>query len=541
MNLWKNLDKITARLKDCPIKVLMLDFDGTLTPIIKSPSKVRLSKTMRNLLSKLSKKEGFYLAILSGRQLRDLKKRVNLQNVIYAGNHGLEGEIFSEKYLFPVPDKVLGTIGKIKKQLNQITDKFKGTFIEDKGLTLSFHYRLADRGQTPKIKLLINQMLNPFITSELTSVIMGKKVIDITPNVNWSKGHFAEMVIKKITDRTKNHPTAIIIGDDTTDENVFQKLKNQITITVGKKHQSKAKYYLKNPSEVVKFLQLLNITKETTKSKSYPAKLRRLEKMVERKDFHNPEFLELWKGLVRDSSGRWVTYYQRGVKYFKYGKQSAPDLNDELQLALIKSSIKHERAFLNGLQKESFKNFKHWLVQLHHKQSYFGTGGQILLKRRISQGEHSQVVAGSVLSLAQKYNDPYTNKGTQVVRLPGIDPNGCPMDKWVNNQVTHYYPDSKYFDQYLKIMKNKLVQFILKADHKIDKKILEIIANYYQYGINMHIFENVNQSLFANQANAMLKLLGLKPIEHGIIDFSAMRLQPKNFSKYFIDEVSHFR
>lgn len=42
MNLWKNLDKITARLKNCPTKVLMLDFDGTLTPIIKSPSKVRL-------------------------------------------------------------------------------------------------------------------------------------------------------------------------------------------------------------------------------------------------------------------------------------------------------------------------------------------------------------------------------------------------------------------------------------------------------------------------------------------------------------------
>lgn len=273
------------------------------------------------------------------------------------------------------------------------------------------------------------------------------------------------------------------------------------------------------------------------KKSPYFAKSKRLKKLIEEKNFHNPGFLEFWKGLVRDSTGRWFTYYLKGIKYFKYGKQSKPNLNDKLQLTLVKSSIKHEQAFLSGLQKESFKNLKQWLIQLHHKQSYFDTKGQVLFKRRISQGEHSQVVVGSILSLAQKYNDPYINKRAQVVCLPGIDPSGCPIDKWGNNQVVHYYPDPKYFDQYLKIMKSKLEQFVLKADHKIDKKILKIIANYYQYGINMHMFETVNQSLFINEANAMLKLLGLRPIEHGIIDFVAMRLQPENFAKYFIDQV----
>lgn len=280
---------------------------------------------------------------------------------------------------------------------------------------------------------------------------------------------------------------------------------------------------------------------EIIKGKSYFAKFKLLKKIVERRDFHNPEFLEFWKGLVRDSTGRWVTYYHREVKYFKYGKQSAPDLNDKLQLTLIKSSIKHEQAFVNGLDNRSFKNLKQWLIKLHHKQSYFGSKGQILGKRRISQGEHTQIVMNSVISLAQKYNDPYINKGTQVVHLPKIDLKGCPMDKWENNQVIHYYPDPKYFDQYLKAMKSNLEQFVLRKNHKVDKKTLSIIANYYQYGVNMHMFENINQSLFANQANAMLKLLGLKPIEHGIIDFMTMRLQPENFSNYFIDEVSHFQ
>lgn len=260
MDLWKNLDKITAFLKKSPIKILMLDFDGTLTPIVNSPNQIKLSKAMKNLLINLSKKEGFYLAILSGRQLEDLKERVNLQNVIYAGNHGLEGEIFGKKYLFPVPGKVLRALGKIKKQLEPIASQFQGAFIEDKDLTLSFHYRLANPQQIPEIKLLINQILKPYLADRLISVILGKKVIDITPNVNWNKGSFAKLITNKIHTQTKTIPIVIFIGDDVTDEDVFQTLEDGITIRVGGGRQSNAKYNLKNTKEVFKFLECVAIS-----------------------------------------------------------------------------------------------------------------------------------------------------------------------------------------------------------------------------------------------------------------------------------------
>ncbi len=257
MNVWKDLDGIITLFKTNPIKVLILDFDGTLTLVVNTPNRVELSKSMRNLLIKLSKKQGFYLAILSGRELKDIKKKIGLPNIIYGGNHGLEGEIFGEKYIFPVPNETLRALGKIQEQLNQITDKFKGIFIEDKSLTLSFHYRLAEEQQVPEIKLLINQILNPYIADELVSIFAGKKVINITPNVKWNKGHFAALIMKKITDRVKARSIAIVIGDDITDEKTFQQLKNQITITVGKKYQSKAKYYMKNTKEVFRFLTLV--------------------------------------------------------------------------------------------------------------------------------------------------------------------------------------------------------------------------------------------------------------------------------------------
>jgi len=539
MDLWKNLDKITAQLQKSSVKVLMLDFDGTLTPIVKNPSDAKLSAEARNLLQEMCQKPNFYLAIISGRKLTDIKKRIGLAKMIYGGDHGLEGEIFGKEYSFPVPKQIMTALRNIRKQLVKIANQYQGAQVENKDHALSFHYRSVATEQLQEVISLFKITLKPFIKNKLVFTITGKKVIDIVPNVHWNKGCFADLIIRKITDQTSKIPLAIVIGDDKTDENIFQSLKNGITIVVGKKAQSKAKYYLNNPKEVVQFLKILNTIKETTSSENYFTKLRQLKKLVDKKDFHNPDFLEFWKGLIRDSTGRWLAYYYKGVKYFKYGKQSKPDLNDKLQLALIKSSIKHEQAFLNGLNNRSFKNLKQWLIQLHYKQSYFGVGGQILLKRRISQGEHTQIIIGSVLPLARKYNDLYTNKGTQIVHLPGIDLHGCPMDSWKDNQVIHYYPDPKYFNQYLKVMREKLEQFILKIDRQVDGKTLEIIASYYQYGINMHMFENVNQSLFTNQANAMLKLLGLKPIEHGILDFVAMRLQPKNFLNYFIDEVNY--
>ncbi|MBI2196076.1 trehalose-phosphatase [Candidatus Daviesbacteria bacterium] len=260
MNLWKNLDKITAQLKNSPAKVLMLDFDGTLTPIVKSPKEAKLSYEMKNLLIKLSKKEGLYLAIISGRKLADLKKKVNLQNIIYGGSHGLEGEIFGQKQSFPIPNKTLVILRNIREQLNKLAGQITGVFIEDKGSVLSFHYRLVDKQQIPELRLLFKEILQPYVEDGSISSVAGKMVFTIHPKVNWNKGSFAKMVVEKIPTNSKTVPTAVFIGDDTTDEDVFQVLKKSITIKVGASNQSSAKYRLKDTKDVFSFLEWMNTT-----------------------------------------------------------------------------------------------------------------------------------------------------------------------------------------------------------------------------------------------------------------------------------------
>ena len=98
MDLWKDSDKIIAFLKSSPVRILILDFDGTLAPIVNTPEEASLSREMKNALEGLSSKKDLYLAILSGRSLEDLKKKVNIKNIIYGGTHGLEGEILHEPF-----------------------------------------------------------------------------------------------------------------------------------------------------------------------------------------------------------------------------------------------------------------------------------------------------------------------------------------------------------------------------------------------------------------------------------------------------------
>ena len=281
------------------------------------------------------------------------------------------------------------------------------------------------------------------------------------------------------------------------------------------------------------------LNKHFTKlAKAYLADLEKIEQSFIKKEFNNKRMLRFWGGLVRDSNGKWLKYYFEGYKYFQYGIQLKPDLTNKNDIYLINASIKQIRAFIQGLINQDFKDYKTWLKTLHRKQIYNKNEIGTITRRRFALIIHSRIVLNAVIPLTVKYHDPYTNKGVQIIYLPKVDKEGLPKDIWENEkEVFHYYPDPKFLNQYLEVMQEKLQDIITSNSEISDHKLLSSIASYYQYGINTHMFENINQSLFANQMNALLQVFGYNPINHGILDFVAMRLQPVNFVKYFINEV----
>src|SRR5258706_4856935 len=80
--------------------LLLLDFDGTLSPIVKNPRRASLPQATRRVLTDLARRPGVAVAIVSGRRIEDLRALVGLP-VIYAGNHGLRIEGPGFRFLAP--------------------------------------------------------------------------------------------------------------------------------------------------------------------------------------------------------------------------------------------------------------------------------------------------------------------------------------------------------------------------------------------------------------------------------------------------------
>lgn len=257
-HLFSHLDKIKKLVRGKLI-FIFLDYDGTLTPIVKSPDAAKLSGQTKKLLRKLSKNKICKVAIISGRQLTDIKSKVGLNGIIYSGNHGFEVSGPKIKFKVAIPGEYNRVLKKIKNQLKSKLSSIKGIFLEDKRFCVAFHYRLVDKNKIPLVESLFRKVTRPYLLKKRIKIKAGKMVFDIEPAVARDKGRVVLELIgrqKALSDRKGIFP--VYIGDDTTDEDAFRVLKNNgLAVFVGKPKRSHAGYYLKNTKEVFKLLKTI--------------------------------------------------------------------------------------------------------------------------------------------------------------------------------------------------------------------------------------------------------------------------------------------
>jgi len=225
---------------------LFLDYDGTITPIVKSPDKAVLSDDMRILIMRL--KEKMSVAIISGRCLEDIKRLVNIQDIIYAGNHGAEIWDGSKLVVSPQLGDNKSILEKIIKEMKSTLSSVNGVLIEEKGITASIHYRKVHSRDLGKVFDIFWSIADKY--KDLFRITSGKKVFEIRPYGIWNKGDAVKWIIKNFG----KDKVPIYIGDDVTDEDAFKMLRGRgIGISVGKSEESD--YYLKSQKEVGKFLE----------------------------------------------------------------------------------------------------------------------------------------------------------------------------------------------------------------------------------------------------------------------------------------------
>jgi len=239
------------------IPFIFLDYDGTLTPIVKKPEKAVLSAKARSLLAALGQKTGGRLAIVSGRSLEDVRQKVGVKGIYYFGNHGLELSGPGIRHKEFVAGVCRAMMAGISASLERRVSKIKGSFVENKGLTISLHYRLVKAGE---VKMLVKgffETIAPHIDAGKIKIGRGKKVYEVKPCVSWDKGDAVQWLLRR--QRTRKKLLPVYIGDDVTDEDAFKALQGRgVTIRVGETGRpSYARYSLKNTRDVLKFLNYM--------------------------------------------------------------------------------------------------------------------------------------------------------------------------------------------------------------------------------------------------------------------------------------------
>jgi trehalose-phosphatase len=241
--------------RDRPVAVF-LDYDGTLTPIVSQPEDAWLSDSMRQTLRELAARAPV-VAILSGRDLDDVRRRVNIDSIVYAGSHGFDiaGPRGLRRQMAP---EFLSNLESAERELHAALDGISGARVERKRFSVAAHYRNVNENDVPRVGQAVDEVAT---RHRKLRRIKGKKVYELLPDVAWDKGKAVLWLLETLGLESRSGGIRpIYIGDDRTDEDAFRVLEQPgIGILVSDQSQdTAATYSLRNPAEVERFLRALS-------------------------------------------------------------------------------------------------------------------------------------------------------------------------------------------------------------------------------------------------------------------------------------------
>lgn len=239
---------IVEEFKNAKNRLLFLDYDGTLVDFHNDPQKARPDEELYRLLDGIHQQKNTTLFLISGRDKDTFTKWFLEKKYNMVVEHGVWVSINGEE--FKLLERVNNDwMEKIKPVLESFVDRTPGTFIEEKNYSLAWHYRNTDPDFGEKRATELNTVLTSLIGNDAISIMGGNKVMEIKSR-NINKGRAALRVMGK-----NNYDFIFAIGDDWTDEYLFEELpKSTVTVKVGLK-KTQAKYYIEGTKKVREFLE----------------------------------------------------------------------------------------------------------------------------------------------------------------------------------------------------------------------------------------------------------------------------------------------
>ncbi len=186
---------------------LFVDFDGTISRLAPTPGEAiaspRAVKSLRRLASKLA-----LVCVLSGRRAQDIRDRIGIRELLYAGNHGAESIDGDAHSVSPLAGQYVDVIERLLRELRRLADA-DGMIWEHKGSSAAVHFRAAADPETARRRLA--SALNSVGASGLQT-FWGKMILEIRPPVGLHKGYAIRSVVEE-----RGLRGAVFLGDDSTD------------------------------------------------------------------------------------------------------------------------------------------------------------------------------------------------------------------------------------------------------------------------------------------------------------------------------------
>jgi len=216
------------------------DYDGTLAPIVTDPAVAEMRPATRRLLASVAAR--YPTVVISGRARQDLMRRLGGVPVFHlSGNHGLEPWAEDARY----ERQVRSWLPRLSRALRP----YAGIVVEDKGYSVTIHYRHARPRRTALAQIAKVVRSLPGARS-----LGGLDAISLVPDGAPTKGAALERIRRLLA-----CDTAIYVGDDQTDEDAFASASPDrlLAIRVGGRGRSRAAYRVKSQTDIDHLLSAL--------------------------------------------------------------------------------------------------------------------------------------------------------------------------------------------------------------------------------------------------------------------------------------------
>jgi trehalose 6-phosphate phosphatase len=244
--LFERWNEVSRRVRAAKEIRLFMDFDGTLAAYSPHPDSVMLSDETKAALGRIAAHRRVHVGIMSGRRRATLQRLVRIPHVEFYGLYGSEnGNGFDISIL---------TALYLRQVLDAMADEsaaMRGIEVEDKGASVAIHFRDAPQATRRAAAQIIRSAVSD--SHGDLHVMETDTAWDVVPSEVQGKGSAIRHVLANAT----HSFLPIYVGDDISDEPAFEELRRGITVRVGPARPTKARYRLRDPEEVLEFLNRL--------------------------------------------------------------------------------------------------------------------------------------------------------------------------------------------------------------------------------------------------------------------------------------------